>query len=137
LQNEIERGGRVALVFGPEKRGLTREDLSYCHLLVEIPTDPHQPSMNLGQAVAVCLYELACRGVPAQGGTPESALPAASAIAGTAESDPLRPPAAPSAFSAGFCGDWTAVLMLDQDLSNNFGPDFFHSGNAPLLKLRV
>jgi len=94
LQNEIERGGRVALVFGPEKRGLTREDLSYCHLLVEIPTDPHQPSMNLGQAVAVCLYELACRGVPAQGGTPESALPAASAIAGTAESDPLRPSAA-------------------------------------------
>jgi len=39
--------------------GLTRDDLSYCHLLVEIPTDPRQPSMNLGQAVAVCLYELA------------------------------------------------------------------------------
>jgi tRNA/rRNA methyltransferase len=52
-------GGRVALVFGPEKRGLTREDLSYCHLLAEIPTDARQPSMNLGQAVAVCLYELA------------------------------------------------------------------------------
>ena len=31
----------------------------YCHVLVEIPTDPRQPSMNLGQAVAVCLYELA------------------------------------------------------------------------------
>lgn len=56
---ELERGGRVALVFGPEKHGLTREDLSWCHLLVEIPTDPLQPSMNLGQAVAVCLYELA------------------------------------------------------------------------------
>jgi TrmH family RNA methyltransferase len=52
-------GGRAALVFGPEKHGLTREDLSYCHALVEIPTDPRQPSMNLGQAVAVCLYELA------------------------------------------------------------------------------
>lgn len=59
--NEAKRGGRVALVFGPEKRGLTREDLSYCHWLVEIPTDPRQPSMNLGQAVAVCLYELAGR----------------------------------------------------------------------------
>ncbi len=58
---EIKRGGRVALVFGPEKRGLTREDLSYCHRLVEIPTDRRQPSMNLGQAVAVCLYELAGR----------------------------------------------------------------------------
>lgn len=56
---EVARGGRVAIVFGPEKRGLTREDLSHCHLLVEIPTDPQQPSMNLGQAVAVCLYDLA------------------------------------------------------------------------------
>ncbi len=59
---EIARGGRVALVFGSEKRGLTREDLALCHMLVEIPTDPRQPSMNLGQAVAVCLYELAARG---------------------------------------------------------------------------
>jgi tRNA/rRNA methyltransferase len=53
--------GRIALVFGPEKHGLTREDLSNCHALVEIPTDPRQPSMNLGQAVAVCLYELSRR----------------------------------------------------------------------------
>jgi tRNA/rRNA methyltransferase len=52
------------MVFGPEKHGLTREDLSYCHLLVEIPTDTRQPSMNLGQAVAVCLYELAARAFP-------------------------------------------------------------------------
>ena len=59
---ELARGGRVALVFGPEKRGLTREDLALCHMFVEIPTDPRQPSMNLGQAVAVCLYELAARG---------------------------------------------------------------------------
>jgi tRNA/rRNA methyltransferase len=61
LQDEISRGGRLALVFGPEKRGLTREDLSFCHLLAEIPTAPQQPSMNLGQAVAVCLYELSAR----------------------------------------------------------------------------
>ena len=58
---ELARGGRIALVFGPEKRGLTREDLAHCHMLVEIPTDARQPSMNLGQAVAVCLYELAAR----------------------------------------------------------------------------
>jgi tRNA/rRNA methyltransferase len=57
----LAHGGRIALVFGTEKHGLTRDDLSYCHLLVEIPTDPRQPSMNLGQAVAVCLYELATR----------------------------------------------------------------------------
>jgi len=58
LSAELERGGRAALVFGPEKHGLTRDALSRCHFLVEIPTDPRQPSMNLGQAVAVCLYEL-------------------------------------------------------------------------------
>jgi tRNA/rRNA methyltransferase len=64
---EIGRTGRVALVFGPEKHGLTREDLSLCQLLVEIPTDPRQPSMNLGQAVAVCLYELASRAFAHEG----------------------------------------------------------------------
>jgi tRNA/rRNA methyltransferase len=58
VARSLDSGGSVALVFGPEKHGLTREDLSYCHILVEIPTDPRQPSMNLGQAVAVCLYEL-------------------------------------------------------------------------------
>jgi tRNA/rRNA methyltransferase len=61
VEAEVDRGGRVALVFGPEKRGLTREDFSRCHILVEIPTRAEQPSMNLGQAVAVCLYELATR----------------------------------------------------------------------------
>jgi TrmH family RNA methyltransferase len=54
-------GCRIALVFGPEKHGLTREDLALCHRLITIPTDPAQPSMNLGQAVAVCLYELSKR----------------------------------------------------------------------------
>jgi TrmH family RNA methyltransferase len=61
IERELAGGGQIALVFGPEKHGLTREDLSWCHVLVEIPTDAHQPSMNLGQAAAVCLYELAAR----------------------------------------------------------------------------
>ncbi len=64
VAQELHRGGRIAVIFGPEKHGLTREDLSYCQMLVEIPTDPRQPSMNLGQAAAVCLYELATRSVP-------------------------------------------------------------------------
>ncbi|MGH9771793.1 MAG: RNA methyltransferase, partial [Candidatus Acidiferrales bacterium] len=34
------------------------EDLSHCHWLVRIPTCEQNISMNLGQAVAVCLYEL-------------------------------------------------------------------------------
>jgi tRNA/rRNA methyltransferase len=61
VRQEIARGGRVAIVFGSEKRGLTQEDLAHCHVLAVIPTDPGQPSMNLGQAVSVCLYEIASR----------------------------------------------------------------------------
>lgn len=49
---------KVALLFGSEKRGLSNEDFSHCDWLIRIPTNPRQPSMNLGQAVAVCLYEL-------------------------------------------------------------------------------
>ena len=48
----------VALLFGSEKRGLSNEDLSHCHWLVRIPTSEKNISMNLGQAVAVCLYEI-------------------------------------------------------------------------------
>jgi TrmH family RNA methyltransferase len=61
----LQYGGRLirthlaaapaALLFGSEKFGLSNEDLSYCHWLVRIGTTG---SMNLGQAVAVCLYEL-------------------------------------------------------------------------------
>jgi len=49
---------RVALLFGSEKFGLSNEDLSHCHWLMRIPTHEGNISMNLGQAVAVCLYEL-------------------------------------------------------------------------------
>ncbi|HEY4053500.1 MAG TPA: RNA methyltransferase [Terriglobales bacterium] len=53
------RSGNVALLFGSEKRGLSNHDLSYCHWLIRIPTVASNPSMNLGQAVSLCLYELA------------------------------------------------------------------------------
>jgi TrmH family RNA methyltransferase len=53
------RTGRVALLFGSEKRGLSNRDFSHCHWLMRIPTREQHSSMNLGQAVAVCLYELA------------------------------------------------------------------------------
>jgi tRNA C32,U32 (ribose-2'-O)-methylase TrmJ len=53
------RRGRAAILFGSEKRGLSNEDLSHCHWVLRIPTREEHGSMNLGQAVAVCLYELA------------------------------------------------------------------------------
>ena len=54
--------GRVALLFGSEKVGLSTADFSHCHWLLHVPTLQDHISMNLGQAVAVCLYEIA-RGV--------------------------------------------------------------------------
>ena len=48
----------AALLFGSEKFGLSNDDLSYCHWLMRIGTREEHGSMNLGQAVAVCLYEL-------------------------------------------------------------------------------
>jgi TrmH family RNA methyltransferase len=65
---------RVALLFGSEKFGLSNDDLSHCHWLMHIPTAEQNISMNLGQAVAVCLYEL-IRDSKA-GGKPEKAKPA-------------------------------------------------------------
>ena len=54
--------GRVAILFGSEKTGLSNEELSHCGGLLTIPMAEHagvrHPSMNLGQAVAVCLYEV-------------------------------------------------------------------------------
>jgi tRNA/rRNA methyltransferase len=57
IRKQLGAGG-VALLFGSEKRGLSNEDLSHCHWLLRIPTREEHTSMNLGQAVAVCLYEL-------------------------------------------------------------------------------
>ena len=48
----------VAILFGSEKWGLSNDSLSHCHWVLHIPTRDEHQSMNLGQAVAVCLYEL-------------------------------------------------------------------------------
>jgi TrmH family RNA methyltransferase len=58
LMRERMEGSRVALLFGSEKRGLSNEDMSYCHWLLRIPTREEHRSMNLGQAAAVSLYEI-------------------------------------------------------------------------------
>jgi tRNA/rRNA methyltransferase len=48
----------LALVFGREDSGLTRDELKLCHLTAIIATDERFPTMNLAQAVAVFCYEL-------------------------------------------------------------------------------
>jgi TrmH family RNA methyltransferase len=74
---ESSHTGRVALLFGSEKTGLSNEEFSHCHWLLTIPMQSHEelrhPSMNLGQAVAVCLYELVRQATPPL----ESAVPMA------------------------------------------------------------
>ncbi len=53
----ISEKNRVALLFGPEDRGLTNEDIRLCHELVNIPTAEFS-SLNLAQAVMILCYEL-------------------------------------------------------------------------------
>ncbi len=50
--------GTVALVFGREDNGLLTNELDLCHHFITIPTSDQQPSMNLAQAVGLCLYEV-------------------------------------------------------------------------------
>jgi len=49
---------RTAIVFGRERTGLTSDELDRCHYLVQIPTNPDYPSLNLAAAVQVVAYEL-------------------------------------------------------------------------------
>jgi tRNA/rRNA methyltransferase len=118
LQRELARGGRAALVFGPEKHGLTREDLSYCHVLVEIPTHPRQPSMNLGQAAAVCLYEL--------GGRP------AATLASSACGDEDHPSSASSAAL-----DRLAEIIEETMIAARYSPRSMQSANRHDLRLTL
>ena len=117
VRGELHRGGRVALIFGSEKRGLTREDLSHCHLLVEIPTHPQQPSMNLGQAAAVCLYELTRM---------ESARPS---------SGPRVEPESVNASAASL--DQLADLIERVMTQANYSPPVMQAANAHNLRLML
>ena len=62
----------TAILFGSEKFGLSNEDISHCHLTMAIPSRDEHRSMNLGQAVAVTLYEFIRDGdAPSIKGTPD------------------------------------------------------------------
>jgi TrmH family RNA methyltransferase len=87
--------GPVAIVVGREDRGLTNAELDLGHVLVTIPTDPENSSLNLAQAVAIMVYE--------------------SWIARGGETAPLKPPrkGTPPATSAQLeelFGDWRRAL---------------------------
>lgn len=71
--------GTVAVVFGPEKSGLTNEDLDRCHTLLTIPTDPGFSSLNLAMAVQVMTYELRLARQEGPGEAPPREAPPATA----------------------------------------------------------
>jgi len=63
----------LALVFGNETRGLSREDLDRCDLVVRIPTSPEFPVLNLTQSIAILLAYLSMELEPPPPGLPEPA----------------------------------------------------------------
>jgi tRNA (cytidine32/uridine32-2'-O)-methyltransferase len=69
--------GDVAAVFGPEKSGLTNEDLDRCQALLSIPADPAFSSLNLAMAVQILCYELRLAGTSATPAAPERDVPLA------------------------------------------------------------
>lgn len=50
--------GPAALIFGPEDRGLSNEELYHAHQFLQIPASPEYAVLNLAQAVTICCYEL-------------------------------------------------------------------------------
>ncbi|MCS7045938.1 MAG: RNA methyltransferase [Gemmataceae bacterium] len=74
----LQERQRIALVFGPEPTGLANEEVTRCHYLIHIPTAAAYTSLNLAQAVAICLYELHCQLGTA---TPRKADPPLAAVA--------------------------------------------------------
>ena len=77
MQQAAQDGGQVALLFGSEKTGLSADEMSHCNRLLTVPMRDGGVSMNLGQAVAVCLYELA-REAPSPRTLPDAARAATS-----------------------------------------------------------
>lgn len=55
---QADAWAQTALIFGPEDRGLSNEELTYAQTFTKIPTNPDYSALNLAQAVAICCYEL-------------------------------------------------------------------------------
>lgn len=53
-----DSNSNYGIIFGPEDRGLSNEELSYAQRFVSIPSNEEYPSLNLAQAVGICAYEI-------------------------------------------------------------------------------
>jgi tRNA/rRNA methyltransferase len=120
-----ERGaaGVPALVFGPEDSGLTNADIALCHRLAFIPADAGYLSLNLAQAVLVCLYELmrARAGLDADRASRDEEHPRADA----AEVEAMYGALEQALLAIGFLADDNPkhVMMTLRALVGRAGPD--------------
>lgn len=58
VADAVDRSQEVAILFGPERTGLSNRHIDQCDILVRIPVDDRSPSINLAAAVIILLYEL-------------------------------------------------------------------------------
>ena len=56
-RQRIEAGQKVAFLFGPERAGLSNDDLAYAQAIISVPTNPEFASLNLAQCVLLTAYE--------------------------------------------------------------------------------
>jgi tRNA/rRNA methyltransferase len=66
---EVSQNNEIAIMFGPEDKGLTNEHLQYCHTITTIPTSEFS-SLNLAQAVLIICYEIFRAGIKETESTP-------------------------------------------------------------------
>jgi tRNA/rRNA methyltransferase len=50
-------GGKVGVLFGPERAGLENDDIARANAIISVPVNPDFPSLNLAQCVLLCAYE--------------------------------------------------------------------------------
>lgn len=58
IEKVVPRVNKIALIFGRESTGLTRDELAKADFLVTIPAEPEYPVLNVSQAVAIFLWEI-------------------------------------------------------------------------------
>ncbi|UFM63524.1 RNA methyltransferase [Paracoccus sp. MA] len=79
-RERVAQGGRVAVIFGPERAGLENEDVARANAIITVPVNPAFPSLNLAQAVLLTGYEWAQDSLPPQpapqGRRPDGEAPA-------------------------------------------------------------
>lgn len=53
----VKTHGKTAFIFGPERSGLTSDEVAFAHAVVTIPTDAANASLNIAQSVVILAYE--------------------------------------------------------------------------------